>query len=124
MSGETYQVLRERDARKESLAKRLDESAWALFLIVTGIVWLVPEERLPDGAWLIGTGVLLLALNVVRYAGGLRIGAFTTILGVLALAGGLSELLGVDMPLSALGLLVLGVSILVKPFFGGRPQSS
>jgi hypothetical protein len=121
MSSEPYQVLRERDARKESLAKRLDESAWALFLIVTGIVWLVPEERLPNGAWLIGTGILLLALNVARYAAGLGVGVFTTILGVLALAGGLNELFGADVPLLALGLLVLGVSILVKPFFGGRP---
>ena len=76
----------------------------------------MPEERLPEGAWLLGTGVLLLALNVARYFNGLRIGGFTTVLGVLALAGGLSDFFGADIPLVALAVLVLGVGILVKPF--------
>ena len=117
MNSEPYSELRGRDARKDSLTKRLDESAWALFLIMTGVVWLVPEERLPDGAWLLGTGVLLLALNVVRYFNRLAIGGFTTVLGALALAGGVGELLGTDIPLFALALLLLGVSILVKSFW-------
>lgn len=116
MNSEPYSELRGQDAQKDSLAKRLDESAWALFLIMTGIVWLVPEERLPDGTWLLGTGVLLLALNAARYFNGLAIGGFTTVLGVLALAGGIGERLGIDIPLFAVALLLLGVSILLKPF--------
>ena len=116
MSSEPYSESPGRGARKDSLSKRLDESAWALFLIMTGIVSLVPEERLPDGAWLLGTGVLLLALNVARYFNGLAVGGFTTVLGVVALAGGVGERLGIDIPLFALALLLLGVSILLKPF--------
>jgi hypothetical protein len=121
MSGEPYSELRGGEARKAGLGRRLDESAWALFLIMTGIVWLVPEERLPEGAWLLGTGLLLLALNAARYFNGLTIGGFTAVLGVLALAGGLGELFGADIPLLAVGLLVLGASILVKPFLRARP---
>ena len=120
MGSEPYSELLGAD-EIDGLAKRLDESAWALFLIMTGIVWLVPEERLPDGVWLIGTGVLLLALNVARYFNGLRIGGFTTALGALALMGGISELLGAGVPLLALALLVLGASMLVKPLLRGKP---
>ena len=121
MSTEPYSELRGRSERTDGFAKRLDEWGWALFLIMTGAIWLVPEQRVPNGVWLIGTGVLLLALNIARYFMGLRIGGFTSVLGVLALAGGVGEFFGMELPLFALALLVLGVSILVKPFLGAKP---
>lgn len=37
-----------------------------MFLILTAVVWLFPETRVPPGTWLVGTGLLLLGLNAVR----------------------------------------------------------
>ena len=31
------------------------------------MIWLVPAERVPEGAWLVGVAAILLGVNVVRY---------------------------------------------------------
>jgi hypothetical protein len=94
--------------------KRLEELAWALFLIMSGVLWIAPQEHVPKGAWLVGTGCLLVGLNVLRYVRQLEVSRFTAGLGVLALAGGASDLLGIKLPLLALCLLALGVSLLIR----------
>ena len=101
-------------------AKRLDDFAWAAFLIMTGVLWLMPVDRVPEGAWLIGTGLVLLGLNVARYFVGTAAGGFTLLLGALALAGGAAQLLGVEVPLVAIALIAFGASILVKPLFAAK----
>ena len=108
------------DARKGVLEKRLEELSWAIFLIMTGIIWLMPDDRVPGGTWLIGTGLLLLGFNVARYLNGMTIGGFTTVLGALALAGGLGEFFGAEVPILAFALIIFGASIVVKPFLVGR----
>ena len=45
--------------------KQFDEIGWGIFLMMIGTSWLVPS--VPQGTWLIGTGVLLLVLNAIRY---------------------------------------------------------
>lgn len=72
----------------------------------------------PSGTWLIGTGLLLLALNAVRHVKGLALNTFTVVLGILALAGGLADLADVKLPLLALAFVAFGVLLLVKPFAG------
>lgn len=100
------------DERSPSV--RLDEIGWGIFLIMIGTIWLVPS--VPQGTWLIGTGILLLALNVIRYATERHVRGFSATLGVLALAAGLSELLGIRLPLFAICLVVIGAWMVVKPF--------
>jgi hypothetical protein len=93
--------------------KRLDEIGWGIFLIMIGTIWLVPS--VPQGTWLVGTGVLLLLLNAYRYVRNLAWSGLSTILGVLVLAAGLSEMSGVTLPLFAIFLVVAGASLIVKP---------
>ncbi len=95
--------------------RRIDEWAWAAFLIMTGALLLFPAERTPDGTWLMGTGLVLLGLNVVRYVRGVTVSRFTSVLGALALAAGLAELAGIDFPLAGVLLIGLGVGIVAKP---------
>ena len=92
---------------------RLDEIGWGLFLMMIGTIWLVPS--VPQGTWLIGTGVLILALNAIRYGTGHHVSVFSSMLGVLALAAGLGELLGIKLPLFAICLVAIGAWIVVKP---------
>jgi hypothetical protein len=40
--------------RRAALDRSLHDIAWGLLLILTGAVWLVPAERVPQGAWLFG----------------------------------------------------------------------
>lgn len=101
-------------ARSE-FAARLDTIGWGVFLLMTGVLWLF-AAAVPSGTWLVGTGLLLLALNAVRYFNGLALHTFTLALGVLALAGGLADFADIELPLLALALVAFGVLLLVKPF--------
>jgi hypothetical protein len=98
--------------------KRVDEIGWGIFLIMIGTIWLVPS--VPQGTWLISTGVLLLLLNAIRSRNAAEWSGFSTALGVLALAAGLSELIGIKLPLFAICLVVIGASMLFRPFVSQR----
>lgn len=100
-----------------SLTKRLDEIGWALFLIMIGLFWLVPVDVVPEGAWLLGAGLILVGINSVRYAKAIGINGFTTTLGVFALIAGALSVAGVPVPLFPILLVVVGAMMLLKPFF-------
>ena len=34
--------------------RRLRKSPWGLLLMLTGLAWIVPEQQVPDGTWLLG----------------------------------------------------------------------
>lgn len=95
--------------------RRLEELGWAFFLIFIGAIWLFPAGAFPPETWLIGAGVILLALNAVRYVRHLPVSAATIVLGILALAAGVSPVFGVNLPVLAILLIVLGAAILLKP---------
>jgi hypothetical protein len=100
------------------VGKRLDDIGWALFLILTGIIWLLPESQVPPGAWLIGTGTLLLGLNAVRVLVHVPVSGFITVLGALSLAAGLSSMWGVHVPLLAICLILVGVGLIARQVMG------
>jgi hypothetical protein len=101
-------------ADSQATGKRLDNIGWAVFFILTGALWLVPESEVPPGTWFIGVGLLLLGLNAVRRIGSLPVSGFGTILGVLALAAGVSAFLGIEVPIVAIGLILLGLGLLAR----------
>src|SRR5688572_14658844 len=101
-------------ADSQATGKRLDNIGWAVFLILTGALWLVPGSQLPPGTWFIGVALLLLGLNAIRATRKVPVSGFGTLLGVLALAVGISAFLGVDLPIVAIGLILLGLGLLVR----------
>lgn len=101
-------------AQKENADDRWENVGWALFLMMSGGVLLVPHIPAPWGVWLIGTGLILLGLNGARYVGHMRVNGFTLALGLLALVAGVGEFLAVDVPVLALGLVLIGGIGLVK----------
>lgn len=101
---------------KLSLNARIDAIGWALLFILTGTLWLMPEGLAPEGAWLIGVGLILVGENAARYLIGLKMDAISTPMGVIALATGLSEVLfKVDLFFPVL-FLVIGASIFLGLF--------
>jgi hypothetical protein len=105
------------DPEKAALNKRLETMGWGLFLIMAGGFALVPGDMIPKGLWSIGIGVIMLGLNLARYLNKIRMSGFTTVLGILALLGGLAELLGITSLDIALLLIILGAYLLLKPWF-------
>ncbi len=96
---------------KQILDKRFEALAWALFLIMIGCLWLMPEGVLPDYTWLFGAGAIMLGLNATRLVNGIRTCGFTIILGVLAVYAGCSRAWDFEMRLVPILLIIAGISI-------------
>jgi len=105
---------------KAVLNKRLEGTGWGLFLIMLGGFGLVPNEVIPKGLWSIGLGVIMLGLNVTRYLLHIKMSGFTTFLGILALIGGVLQLFGMRTLEGAIFLIILGLYLLVRPWFDRR----
>ena len=120
MTSTSHTIPDRADSHSQSLSRRLDDLGWGLFLLMTGAMWLLPDAWLAPGVWAVGTGLLLLVLNAVRYVKGVGVHPLTVVLGVVALAGGLADIEGLHLPLIAFFLLVAGATLLVKPFFHDR----
>jgi hypothetical protein len=96
------------------LQKRLEESGWGFFLLMIGVLLMLPSEFVPRGAWLIGAGIIMLALNCVRYLNNIEASRFTVVLGLVAIVAGLTAFFSVTLPLLPGLLALIGLSILVK----------
>jgi hypothetical protein len=108
------------DPEKAALNKRLETAFWGLFLIMLGGQFLLKNLNLPEGIWDVGIGLIFLGLNAARYFNGLRMSGFTTFLGILALVGGLAQMIFKFDFGGALLLIVLGAYLILKPWFDQR----
>ena len=105
---------------KEELNKRLENVSWGLFLIMLGGIWLVPDRFVPEGSWLIGAGLILIGLNVVRYLKQIPMSNFSLLLGGAALLIGISDFFQVDLPFFPILLIVLGAKLIIQPLIEKR----
>lgn len=123
--GETQKTIQETqprivDEEKVALNNRLEMMGWGLFLIMLGGFVLVPHTVVARGFWSIGVGVIMLGLNAARYFFKIKMSSFTTFLGVISLIGGILQLLGLEAIEGAFLLIILGMFLLVKPWFDKR----
>lgn len=108
------------DSEKAALNKRLETIGWGCFLIMLGGIMFVPKDRVPEGLWSIGVGLIMLGLNAARYFNKIRMSGFTTVLGILSLIGGTIQLFGVKNLEGAFLLIILGAYLVLKPWFDKR----
>lgn len=117
MSEQTSKTMPAIEPAKAALNKRLETAFWGLFLIMLGGQWLLRDANLPNGTWDVGVGLILLGLNAARYFSGLKMSGFTTFLGILALLGGLAQMIFKFDLGGALLLIILGAYLILKPWF-------
>jgi hypothetical protein len=103
---------------KAALNKNLERMAWGLFLVMLGGFMFI--RQVPDGLWSIGVGLIMLGLNAARYLNGIKMSGFTTVLGILAVVGGVVQWFGVDGVEAAFLLIILGAYLVLKPYFDKR----
>ncbi len=104
-----------RQGGENAISKPLEEVAWGLLLVFTGVVWIVPGIPLPFGTWLVGVGAILVGANIVRYWVDTRFDTFGLVLGIVALAAGVEEFLALDVSVIGLALLAFGAVLLLRP---------
>lgn len=106
---------------QRTLDDHFETIAWALLLMLWGITILF--DFLPGSIGIVGTGLILLGLNVARSRYGFPTRGGTTILGLLALLWGGLELASQNLPLPfvlsdwailAILLIVLGGILLAR----------
>jgi hypothetical protein len=97
------------------LDRRLADIGWGLLFMLTGLIWMVPAEQVPQGTWLFGVAAILIGINVVRYLKHIGFNRFSLVLGFFACAAALGQLWRVDWPLLAICLFIIGVSLVAKP---------
>ena len=104
-----------RGPEKKALDQRLDAIGWGLFLIMIGGLWLAPDGMVPEGTWLIGTGVIILGMMCIRYLNGIKVNGFWFVVGLIALGFGISDVFGLDVPVFPILLIIIGANIVLKP---------
>ncbi|MCD4796765.1 MAG: hypothetical protein K8R49_06330 [Candidatus Cloacimonetes bacterium] len=102
---------------KRKYSERLDTIGWGLFLVMLGAIFLFPDKIVPEGSFLLGSGIILLGLNLYKYLKGLKPNSFTIFLGIVAFIAGLCNFLGKSVEIFPLILILWGISIILKIFF-------
>ena len=105
---------------RRALNKRLETICWGIFLVMLGILAIGPKTVAKDSLGSIGIGLILLGLNAARYYFKIKMSTGTIILGIIALASGLGDLLGVELPVIEILLIAAGINIIYKVIVGQR----
>lgn len=100
-----------------AMAKRIDATAWGLLFLMTGLLLFMPENRVPEGLWLILAGAILVGVSAIRYIMKMHVSAFVAGLGILGILAGISSAAGVRFPLFALFLVLIGATITLRSWF-------
>lgn len=109
---------------KATLNKRLEDSGWGFFLLMIGTLLMLPSDLVPQGAWLIGAGLIMLGLNGIRYINDISVSRFTVVLGFISVLVGLASFFGLRPPLFAIFLAVVGLSIIIRSLLPTRAPSN
>ena len=103
---------------KSELTRHLDSIAWAAFFIWIGIAMLV---AISWGWFLVGLGILILAVQLARSQMHIKIEGFWVACGAVFLIGGLWTVLNLPYsPLAPIVLILLGVVLLGKAIISIR----
>ena len=96
--------------------RKLETSAWGLLLIWWGLRWW-SLAFLPNGVGLVGTGLILLGLNMIRSLNNIPIKGSTNTIGILALVfGGLlmtSDILELSVRLPVFEIMLIGGGVFI-----------
>lgn len=92
--------------------RRIEHATWAIFLMFFGLMFIIDEKHIPNGAWMMGIGLLLLLLNALRHIQTLPISHFTSGLGVLLILLGVGDYASYKVPTGALIVFIIGAFLL------------
>jgi hypothetical protein len=102
----------------KALDKRIEAIGWSLWFIWLGVIGIITS--LPDGSFMLGTGLLLLGLNVERYRRHIPVHDFSLVLGLLALLDGGVDLLRdmaafhIELEFFPVLLVIVGALMMVR----------
>ena len=116
MSGENLTGIQERtDSEKATLGRNLTTAGWGFVFIWIGIVLLT---QLSGGVALLGIGIIIIAMQIIRMRMNLRIELFRFIVGLFFVAGGIWDLYNTNLNLLPSLCFLAGAIFLVASLLG------
>ncbi len=102
--------------QKSTTNRVLDAIAWGVFAVLLGAGWMASSYYQVDtGIYVaLGVGFILITLNVVRIALGVRVSRFSLFIGLLALALSGTGLLGFALPFVPTVVVLVGLFIVAE----------
>ena len=96
--------------------KFLDAIAWGVFIVSLGASWIASSYyKIDTGIYLaLGTGLILIALNLARRVMGISISKFSLFIGLLALALSASGIVGYALPFIPTVIVLVGLFIIAE----------
>lgn len=114
--------IEEKELKKDdikNLNERYGTFAWGIFFILTGIIIFIPGDQ--NNEFLVGIGIILLGLNLVRYIYKIPTNIMTIIFGMMSLVLGIVPLLRrvlnfpkFEVDLFPILLVIIGLYFLVS----------
>lgn len=106
----------ETTGRSDLNNKVLNGVAWGAFFVVLGVGWLASIAYSLDVAAYIavGIGVILVAINLARFSGGISLSKFSLFIGLIALALGTAGLVGYELPLIPTLIVLVGLFVVAE----------
>lgn len=92
----------------------LTSLAWGLFFVLIGVSWAASGyyDVIPYVA--LGTGIILIALNIARTSLGMTLSKFSLFIGIVAFALGGAKLMGTPLPLPETIIVLIGLFIIAE----------
>jgi hypothetical protein len=103
---------------RAAISDRVDTIGWGLLFVAIGAVSLLPT--MPDGAWLVAAGLVMLGASAARAWMRLPVHGATVVVGVVALAAGAFTVAGLTTEVGPLVLIVLGLTLVVGALYRAR----
>ncbi len=121
MSPQDNQVPHVQKEDTQRIHDRFVTIGWALFVILIGVIWVIPEDAVPEGAFFLGVGAILIGLSLVKYLKGLKASGPAIFLGIITMAIGLISFLGLELKKLPVILILVGVFILFTVLYKKKP---
>ncbi len=114
--------IEEKELKKydiKNLNERYETFAWGIFFILVGVIIFIPGDQSDE--LVVGIGIILLGLNLIRYIYKIPINIVTIILGMIALVLGIIPLLRrvlnfpkLEIDLFPILLVIIGIYFIVS----------
>jgi hypothetical protein len=100
---------------KKALNKQLETASWGIFFVGLGGILAVQSIYKIDikGGIFMTIGLLLVALNAIRYQKQIPVSKFTLFIGIILLLIGVSDFAGFKLPLFETIVILVGLFILL-----------